>query len=160
MVLGRARVLAEGVELTILSAGICTEESIAAVAAIEAAGASVNHLHISTLKPFTDPAVIDAIANARRGVITVENHSVIGGLGSAVAEVMAEAGVGRPLRRVGIKDTYAHGASRAYLMAKYEIDAAAVVRAAADLVGQPIAFGTGPTEHAAPERMSSRDEAL
>lgn len=57
----------------------------------------------------------------------MENHSIIGGLGSAVAEVMAENGVTAPLSRIGLKDTYAHGASQKFLMAEYGLDAKALV---------------------------------
>ncbi len=69
-------------------------------------------------------------------MITFENHTVVGGLGSAVAEVMAEHGVGTRLVRLGLRDTYAHGASRAYLMKEYGLDAPALVRAVDDLLGR------------------------
>ena len=69
-------------------------------------------------------------------MITIENHSIIGGLGSAVAELMAEQGATGPLRRIGLRDRYAHGASRDYLMREYGLDAMALVRAAEDLTGQ------------------------
>jgi transketolase len=68
----------------------------------------------------------------------MENHTVIGGLGSAVAELIAEAGLPKRLVRLGIKDQYAHGASRAYLMKKYGLDAAALVRAVEELWGEPL----------------------
>jgi transketolase len=127
--LGRARVLRSGTDVTILSSGICTEEVLRASDAIEKRGVSLGHLHISTLKPFADPTVRDALHASRFGIITVENHTVIGGLGSAVAETMAEAGLGKRLIRLGLPDEYAHGASRGYLVKKYGLDAAAVVRA-------------------------------
>jgi transketolase len=84
-------------------------------------------VHISTLKPFNGPVVLEAAAKARYGVITLENHTVIGGLGTAVAEVLAGAGLGKKLIRLGLRDTYAHGASLRYLMKEYRIDAAAVL---------------------------------
>jgi len=133
--LGRARVLSVGDDVTIFSGGICTEEAIRATAVLRARGVSISHLHVSTLKPFNDPAVLEAAAATRYGVITMENHSVIGGLGSAVAEVMAEAGLGKRLMRLGLKDTYAHGASRSYLMQKYGLDARTLVRAVESLMG-------------------------
>jgi transketolase len=104
-----------------------------ATRALAAAGLSVAHLHVSTLKPFADPHVLEAIAGARLGAIAMENHGIVGGLGSAVAELMAEAGLGKRLIRIGLKDTYAHGASRAYLMREYGLDAMALVRAAESL---------------------------
>ena len=57
----------------------------------------------------------------------MENHSIVGGLGSAVAELMSENGMGVPLKRIGLKDTYAHGASQKYLMTEYGLDAKSLV---------------------------------
>jgi transketolase len=138
LAVGRARPLGDGDDVTLLSAGICTEEALRAALALRARGVGVRHLHVSTLKPFTDPAVAAAVAAPARGVVTVENHSIIGGLGSATAELMAELGCPRPLVRLGLRDTFAHGASRPYLLAEYGLDAAAVVAAVARLVGRPL----------------------
>ncbi len=136
--LGKARVLREGDDVAVLSSGICTEEAMRATQALADRGVSLRHLHVSTLKPFDDPQILDACSSARHGVITMENHSIIGGLGSAVAETMAEAGLGKRLIRIGLKDEYAHGASRAYLMKEYGLDAAALVRAVEQLAGEPL----------------------
>ncbi|KAA6186382.1 transketolase [Thiohalocapsa marina] len=135
---GQARVLSRGDDLCVLSSGICTEEAMRATAALAACGVSISHLHVSTLKPFDDPQISAAIAGARHGVIAMENHSIIGGLGAATAERMAEEGIGKRLIRIGLRDRYAHGASRDYLMREYGLDAMALVRAAEDLTGQPL----------------------
>jgi transketolase len=66
----------------------------------------------------------------------MENHLITGGLGSAVAEVMAEHGIGKKLVRLGLRDQYAHGASRPYLMKKYGLDAMALVHAVEGLLGK------------------------
>lgn len=131
----RARVLSEGGDIALLSSGICTEEAMRATQALAARGVSIQHLHVTTLKPFTDPTVLEAVAKARYGVITMENHTIIGGLGTAVAEVMAEHGIGKRLVRIGLKDTYAHGASRSYLMREYGLDAIALVHEVEKLLG-------------------------
>ena len=136
MRLGRARRLSEGEDLCVLSSGICTEEAMRATAALRERGLGITHLHVSTLKPFDDPDLHAAIADARHGVITMENHSIIGGLGSAVAELMAEQGSTSRLHRIGLRDRYAHGASRDYLMREYGLDALALIRAAEHLTGQ------------------------
>jgi len=136
--LNTARVLREGDDVTILSAGICTEEAMRATQALADRGVSLRHLHVSTLKPFDDPQILAACESARHGVITFENHSIIGGLGSAVAETMAEAGLGKRLVRIGLRDQYAHGASRAYLMKEYGLDAAALVQSVEQLTGEPL----------------------
>jgi len=138
MQLGRARMLSEGDDVTLLSSGICTEEPMRAQSALQRLGVSVRHLSVSTLKPFRDPKVLDALHRARYGVITLENHSILGGLGSAAAEMMAEAGIGKKLVRLGLKDTFAHGASRHYLMREYGLDALTLVREIGLLLGKPL----------------------
>ncbi|MGB8648968.1 MAG: transketolase C-terminal domain-containing protein [Anaerolineae bacterium] len=136
--LNEVRVLSRGRDVTILSSGICTEEALRATQALASRGVSLTHLHVSTLKPFVDAPIRDALAATRRGVITMENHTIVGGLGSAVAEVMAEQGVGVKLTRIGLRDRYAHGASRPYLMSKYGLDALALVRAVEAQLGEPL----------------------
>jgi transketolase len=84
-------------------------------------------MHVTTLKPFDDHEVLESIANSRYGTITMENHSVIGGLGTIIAEQIAESGLGKQLVRIGLQDTFLHGASRSYLMRKYRLDAMALI---------------------------------
>jgi transketolase len=143
MALGRARLLHQGDDVTILTAGITTEEAMRAVPALAGAGVAATLVHVSTHKPFDDPLVLDAVRRARHGVITLENHTIVGGLGSAVAELMAERAVGRPLVRLGLRDTYAHGASQAYLMREYGLDALALVRAVERLTGRATGLAEG-----------------
>lgn len=132
----RARVLNEGDDITVLSSGICTAETVKAVELIKEKNVHVKHLHISTLKPFTDNRVLQALKESKNGVITIENHSVIGGLGSAVAELMAEHGISAKLIKVGIPDTYAHGASAEYLMRKYGIDTIGLLNTIENVLGE------------------------
>lgn len=130
--LGKARDLSPDLgpaDVLVLTEGICTEEALRALPVVRERGVRVRHLHISTLKPFDDPDVIAALAGEHRQIITMENHLRAGGLGSAVAEVMAERGIGVPLTRIGLDDTYAHGASQRYLLSEYGMDSAALVRA-------------------------------
>lgn len=148
MQFNRARVLGTGgdtvadpADLVILTAGITTEEALRAVPALRDAGVAVTHLHISTLKPFDDPTVLAALRSARHGVVTLENHVITGGLGSAVAELIADDGIGVPLRRLGLRDTYAHGAAQAYLLAEYHLDARSLVTACEGLLDRDLAIG-------------------
>lgn len=134
-VFNQARVLSEGEDITVLTSGIMTEEALRVIPVLQERGVSIKHLHISTLKPFTDPQVVEALASTKKGVITMENHTIVGGLGSAVAEIMAENGLGVPLRRIGINDTYAHGASQKYLMAELGLDSRALVAQVEHLLG-------------------------
>ena len=133
-----ARILSTGTDLTLITSGIMTEEALRAIPLLQERGVSISHLHVSTMKPFSDPRIIAALKTAKSGVITMENHSIIGGLGSAVAEVMAENGISAPLQRIGLKDTYAHGASQKYLMAEYEMDAPALIRAVEKALGKKL----------------------
>lgn len=138
MIFNHARHLSLGNDVSLLTSGIMTEEALRALPLIKDKGVGVDHLHISTLKPFSDPQVVQSVSNAKHAVITMENHSIVGGLGSAVAEVMAENGVGTPLHRIGIRDTYAHGASQKYLMAELGLDARALVTAVEKALGRSL----------------------
>jgi len=155
----QARILSRGNDITIFTAGITTEEALRAVPALEKSGVSVTHLHISTLKPFSDPQILGAIQNAKHGVIKMENHIVTGGLGSAVAEVMAQQGCGKPLVRLGLKDTYAHGASKAYLMREYGMDATALIGAVEKLVRSSLDIDEADMDRARAEDADSAAKA-
>lgn len=137
MQFNRARVLSEGDDVVILSSSICTEEAMRATAVLKEKGVSVQHMHVSTLKPFTDPTIVEAIKKSKYGVVTIENHLTTGGLGTAVADVMAENGLGKRLIKIGLK-SYPHGASKMYLMKKYGIDAMNLVYAVEDLTGKKL----------------------
>ena len=136
MQFNHARKLKDGTDITLFSSGICTEEAMRATKILEARGVSMQHLHVSTHKPFNDPSILAAAEQPKYGVITMENHTIIGGLGSEIAEVMAENGVGKKLSRIGLQDTYAHGASRPYLMRTHGLDAMALVQKVEKMVGE------------------------
>lgn len=127
MEFNRVRVLSEGKDVTIISSGICTEEVMKARSVLEGAGISVTHLHATTLKPFDDPRVDQAIRDTERLIVTVENHTIYGGLGAAVSERISEVGHAARHVRIGIPDTFAHGATAPYLMAKFGLDAPGIL---------------------------------
>lgn len=108
-----------------------------ATAVLKEKGVSVQHMHVSTLKPFTDPTIVEAIRKSKYGAITIENHLDIGGLGTAVAEVIADNGLGKRLVKIGLPG-YPHGASKMYLMKKYGIDAMHLVGAVEELTGKSL----------------------
>jgi transketolase len=146
----RARLLSEGSDIALFSSGICTEEALRVTPILKKQGVSIHHLHITTLKPFDDPQISDALKRARRGVITMENHTVIGGLAGAVSGAMAEKGIGRRLLKIGIQDTFAHGASRAYLAKEYRLDAMTLVSKCEQLLDKKL----GISEKDLPETVS------
>ncbi len=162
MKLGRARCLSHGGDLVLITTGICTEEALRASRVLKANGVGVEHFHLSTIKPFHYPEIMEKIAASRYGVITMENHSVIGGVGSYVAESMAEMGVGKRLIRIGFQDTFLHGASRRYLMHEYQIDAPALLSRVQELCGKKIAFRESDLEEAylPPMHSDAKPEAL
>ena len=125
---GVAVVLAEGPDVAILSTGMMLETALAACATLAARGVRATLLHLPTIKPLDEAAILDAAARCG-AVVTVENHLVTGGLGSAVAEVLAEHGPA-PLERVGLRDTFAVPGSPGYLFGRYGLTADGVVAAA------------------------------
>ncbi|RCK75080.1 MAG: Transketolase, C-terminal section [Anaerolineae bacterium] len=136
--IGKARVLSTGNDIALFSSGICTEEAMRATQVLQTRGISISHLHISTHKPFNQKEIVEVASQVKYGVITMENHTIIGGLGSEVAEALAESGLNKRLIRIGLKDTFAHGGSRPYLMRYYEIDAMSLIRHIESLIGNSL----------------------
>lgn len=132
-----AREISRGDDVLVLSSGVHTELVGDVVSRFQQAGVSAGHLHISTLKPFTDPLVVERLATAK-SVLTVENHLIRGGLGTSVAEMMAENGFNAKLRRVGVEDTFTHGGTRDYLFDYYRIGETAILDAMESAVGSPV----------------------
>ena len=159
---GEMRVLSQGHDVLIVTSGITTEEAIRARAAFTKVGLSIRHLHLHTLKPFNAAAILDHIGAVRHGVVTLENHVTEGGIGSLVAETMADNGSGKRLIRLGLKDTFAHGGSRPYLMHHYGLDAWALVGAVSDLVGKDLGISEDDLQAARIEDVHSlvKAEAL
>lgn len=147
--LDRAQVLAEaGVDggersdVALLASGMMVAPALAAATTLRAHGVAATVVNVPVIKPL-DTATVLSVAGTSRVVITAENHSVIGGLGSAVAEALAESGLGRPLRRIGLQDTFAEGAKDArYLFTKYGLTVQNLVTTAWSALDQP---GTPPS---------------
>ena len=117
--LERAQILMPGDDVALVASGMMVSTALAAAVTLADAGVSASVVNVPVIKPLDSATIIQAASSAT-AVVTAENHSVIGGLGSAVAEVLAEAGLARPLRRVGLQDTFAEGAqSAASLFLKY-----------------------------------------
>jgi len=134
--LDRADVLTRGADVALLASGMMLAPALAAARLLERHGVGVSLVSVPVIKPL-DAATVTEVAAAARVVVTAENHTVIGGLGSAVAEALAEAGLGRPLRRVGLRDTFAEGAMTGpYLFAKYGLSTQAIADAAWTALGR------------------------
>lgn len=159
MEVGKVRVLEPGTDIAVISSSVGTWEAVEAVRTLSEAGVSVAHIHVSTIKPFDDPAVLEVL-NGVRGVITVENHLVHGGLGSAVAGLMAENAVGGRLIRLGLQDRFGGAGKLPYLMNQCGFSAPFIVEAAGRLLGRTFDQGVvaGTTEVG--EGDLERQEAL
>ncbi len=129
LIVGKSRKLSAGDDLVLVTSGICTEEALRASTVLKASGIDISHFHVTTLKPFNDENILSAIEKSKYGVITMENHTIIGGLGTIIAEKMAERGMNKKLTRIGLRDTFVHGASKEYLMREHGLDAMALVKA-------------------------------
>lgn len=122
LVVGQGLVMREGGDAVVFSSGHMVGEAIQAAEALAGRGTEVAVVNIHSLKPL-DTELICAQA-ARSGVVlTAENHSVIGGLGSAVAETLMEAGIAAKFARIGVQDTFAEGGSTPYLFDKFGLSA-------------------------------------
>lgn len=105
---GKAVVLQEGTDLTIVSTGSIVADVLEAANKLKKESISVRVINIHTIKPFDKEAIIKAI-NETKAILTIEEHNIVGGLGSAVAEVIAESGKGIAFERIGLKDKFAKG---------------------------------------------------
>lgn len=130
--LGRADLLREGDDVTLISSGIMLAQCLEAAKHLHALGISARVLNMHTIKPIDQEAII-AAARETGGIVTVENHTIIGGLGGAVAEVLAEHAPA-PMRRVGIRDRFGEVGDRAYLRRRLHIDTPDIVEAALGLM--------------------------
>jgi transketolase len=135
VVIGKAITIQEGSDLTIIACGTVVSEAVAAGERLAAAGISVRVLDMHTIKPIDVDAILDAAETTGR-IITVEDHSVIGGLGSSVAEVIATAGVACSLRRLGVPDVFGLVGPPTELFHHYGFDADGIELAAIALVGR------------------------
>lgn len=115
-VIGKARVMREGTDVTLIGCGQMTALCLKAADMLEADGISAEVLNISTIKPLDSAAVVASVSKTGC-CVTAEEHSIIGGLGSAVAEALADS-CPAPLERVGTMDTFGESGKPAELMAK------------------------------------------
>ena len=125
---GKAVQLADGKDVTLIACGVMTGAARKAAQILVAQGYSARVLNIHTIKPI-DREAIAAAAKDTGAVVTCEEHSVIGGLGSAVAEVLVET-VPVPMERVGVQDTFGESGTPQDLLVKYGLTAEDIVKAA------------------------------
>lgn len=132
--LGKAALLRDGSDVTIIACGIMVPMALEAADKLAADGIRARVLNMSTIKPI-DRLAIESAARQTRGIVTAEEHSIIGGLGSAVAEVVCET-YPAPLRRVGMPDAYGESGSAKELLAKYGQSTEHIIAAARNILGR------------------------
>ncbi len=132
--IGKASLIRQGSDITIITCGtVCIKEALKAAEALEEKGIHARVIDMFTIKPLDQAAVLQA-ASETKAVITLENHNIFNGLGSAVAEVLAENRCSVPFRRLGAPDRAGEVGTADYLMSKFSMDAQAVLAAAAELL--------------------------
>ncbi|MGN7292535.1 transketolase family protein [Rhizobium sp. SAFR-030] len=133
--IGKMRVLRDGRQGMIVACGMMVDIALSAAEALSLEGVELTVVDMATIKPL-DPALVD-LARQMPLVVTAENHSIIGGLGSAVAEMLMENDVQAKFRRVGVRDTFAEGGSTAYLFEKYGLSAEAMAATVREALAKP-----------------------
>jgi transketolase len=114
-----------GKDAVIFATGGEVAFSVQAAKALEKEGLSVGVVNVHTIKPI-DAATITRVAQQAKAVVTAEDHQITGGLGSAVAEVLAEAGIGRKLLRIGVRDAFGESGTPEELLAHFKMDVAGI----------------------------------
>jgi transketolase len=132
--IGQAVRLTDGDDLAVITTGSQVHACLAAAQSLAAAGISVRVVDMHTIKPLDNVEVL-AAARETAAVLTVEEHNVTGGLGSAVAEVLAGSGAGVRFRRHGVPDQHVVLGPPAALYAHYQLDAAGIEATARQLLG-------------------------
>ena len=122
--IGKGVILKEGTDVTIVATGLCVSESLEAAKLLEEEGISAQVINIHTIKPL-DEELIVAAAKKTKKVVTVEEHSIIGGLGGAVSELLSEKAPTQMLR-IGVMDTFGESGPATELIKKYGLDAKSI----------------------------------
>ena len=119
--IGKGVTLREGTDVAIIATGLCVAESLAAAEKLAADGVNAKVINIHTIKPLDEELVVAAAKECGR-VVTVEEHSVIGGLGAAVCETLSRKAP-TPVKTIGIQDCFGESGPAVALLKKYGLDA-------------------------------------
>jgi transketolase len=131
---GKAVQIVNGSDVTIIATGIMVGSAKQAAEQLKEAGISARVLNIHTIKPIDQAAIMKAAADTG-AIVTCEEHSIIGGLGSAVAEVLVE-NAPVPMERIGVKDTFGESGTPSTLLVKYQLTADDIVAAAKKVISR------------------------
>ncbi|MFZ3101186.1 MAG: transketolase family protein [Desulfitobacteriaceae bacterium] len=132
--IGKANVLREGTDVAIMATGIMVALALEAAEELSLTGISVSVVNIASIKPL-DVATLVQVAKKTKAVVSAEEHNIIGGLGSAIAEVLAE-NVPTPMIRVGLKDTFGESGRPLELLEKYGLTKASLIKAVHEVIAK------------------------
>ncbi len=130
--IGKAHMIRDGIDVAIIANGDIMSRAVKAAEELEKKGISVRLLDMHTIKPLDEEAVLSCIEEIGR-IVTVEDHSILNGLGSAVCEMTAEKGKGR-VTRIGIRDQFGESAPYDYLLEKNGITVENIIFSAEELL--------------------------
>jgi len=122
--IGKGTIVREGSDVTIVATGICVDSALGAAESLAADGISAEVINICTIKPLDEELILNSAKKTGK-VVTVEEHTVIGGLGSAVCDCLC-ANYPVPVRKLGMQDVFGESGSAAALVEKYGLDAKGV----------------------------------
>lgn len=129
---GKGRVLVEGSDVTVIATGLMVERALAAAEQLKAEGINARVINMATIKPLDNDIVL-AAARETGAIVTAEEHSVVGGLGAAVAELLSEQ-LPTPVLRVGVNDTFGESGPAVELLEKYGLGVKDIVEKAKQAV--------------------------
>ena len=130
--LGRAQVLVTGDDVTVIAAGPLLYEALLAAKAMHDKGVSVEVINLATVKPLDEQTILRSVKKTG-AVVSVEEGQVNGGMGGAVAELLAER-LPRPLYRIGVRDRFGQSGVPTQLWDEYELSAPHIVRAITQII--------------------------
>mgnify|MGYP004519749227 FL=1 len=132
--IGKGTVVREGTDVTIVATGICVDSALGAAEKLAAEGISAEVINICTIKPLDEDIIIKSAKKTGK-VVTAEEHSVIGGLGSAVCDALCKS-YPTPLYKIGMQDCFGESGSAAALVQKYKLDAQGVYEQVKEFVNK------------------------
>ena len=132
--IGKGKILKNGTDITIMGCGVTTSRALHAAELLEKEGVSTRVVNMSTIKPIDTEMVIKC-AKETKGIVTVEDHNIFGGLGSAVAEVLVQ-NKPTPMEIIGVNDSFGESGEPDELAEKYGIDYKAIIKGVHKLLGR------------------------
>ncbi|SFB11121.1 transketolase [Acetitomaculum ruminis DSM 5522] len=124
--IGKGVSLKEGTDVTIVATGLCVNESLEAAKILETQGINAAVINIHTIKPIDKDIIVDAVKKTGK-IVTVEEHSVVGGLGSAVCDVLCE-NMPAPVLKIGVNDVFGESGPALELIKKYGLDSESIAK--------------------------------